>query len=441
MVVAVASLLVLPFAVRAFWASAVVGREWTSTSTLIFLAGMVGGLPTALSNLIAPRPETFDPFGNVSVGLTGWAAQLQVFVIAASLAAALLFFVRRAGREPVTGGPWIASVLVVVVASADIVNGHVADLGLRPVVLLALLLATSVAQPGKPAFLGAAATGLIYVFLGALQATIHPTDAFRACRSDKCGPGGALYVGALSNENGLGLVLALTIPFMWLALRGRGRIAVIGYVAATVALTGSRTGQIAAAAALLALIILRPNTAENASAVPVRQTTSILAVVGVAMVGAVLPLIAWMGAGDFGDRVGFWRLAFDGISESPLLGHGGTAWPRLYEIGQIPIAGSYSPHNQWLDVAYASGFLGLALFVGLLGHLILRTSYPVSTSAAILIPVLAMSGLERPWSFAINDSTTFTLLAALLCATNPVRPNDHLAAGVPLGAESRRPDG
>ena len=53
--VVLASLVVLPLAFRAFWMSAVVRHEWTSTSSLIFLAGMAGGLPSALSNLVAPQ--------------------------------------------------------------------------------------------------------------------------------------------------------------------------------------------------------------------------------------------------------------------------------------------------------------------------------------------------------------------------------------------------
>jgi hypothetical protein len=429
LIVVGSSLLVLPFAARAFWASAIVHREWTTTSSLIFLSGMVGGLPTALSNLIDPRPETFDPFGNVEVGLAGWAAQLQLLVIVASLVAALVFFIWRASRELVIGGPWIAIALVVVVASSDVVNGHLADLGPRLVVLLALLLAASVAQPGRPALLGAAAVGLTYGLLGAVQAAIHPTDAFRACREDKCGVGGALYAGAVTNENAMGVVMALTIPFMWLAFRGRGRVVLIGYVVATVALSGSRTAQLAAVAALLALVILRPNLdlPRSVTAAPARELASIVGVVGMAILGALLPLLTWTGVGELGDRSYFARLALAGISESPLIGQGGTAWGRLYQIGVIPIAGTYSPHNQWLDVAYASGLIGLVLFIALLGDLLLRSPLLINTSAAILIPVLVTSTLERPWSFATNDGTTFTLLAALLCAPGS-RTTAHAAS-------------
>jgi O-antigen ligase len=221
------------------------------------------------------------------------------------------------------------------------------------------------------------------------------------------------------------LVLALTIPFVWLSLRGRGRIAVVGYIAGAVALTGSRTAQVTAVAALLALVVLRPDSnvrQREATGAPVREIASIVGVVALGALGALLPLLALTGAGAFGDRTFFWRKALDGIIESPLLGHGGAAWPRLYEISEIPIAASYSPHNQWLDVGYSSGLVGLALFVVLLGHLLLRTRTGIRTAGAILIPMLAASTLERPWSFAINDSLTFTLLAALLCIPNVVGP-------------------
>jgi O-antigen ligase len=442
--VVAASLLVFPFAARAFWASAIVRREWTSTSSLIFLCGMVGGLPTALSNLVSPRPEAFDAFGNVRVGLTGWAAQFHVLVVTVTLATAVIFFVLRVGREPVVGRGWIAIVLVVVVASADMLHGGVAELGPRLLTLLALLLAISVAQPGRPAYLGAAGVCLAYAFLSCVQAAVHPTYAFRTCRFDKCGPGGALYTGALSNENVLGLIMALSIPFVWLALRGRDRIVVLGYVAVIVALTGSRTAQIAAVAALLALVILRPTqeTSGGPGPGPVRQVRSIVIVTSLAVLGILLPLVPWTAASGLGDRTYFWRVALDGIRESPLLGKGGSAWPRLYELGEIPISASYSPHNQWLDILYASGFAGLALFVVLLGHLLLRDARLITTSAMILVPILTASALERPWSFAINDGLTFTLLAALLCASEPAFRWSQRDAALPspVGA-SGRPEG
>jgi O-antigen ligase len=422
--VLLASIVVLPLAVRTLWMSGVVRHEWTSTSSLIFLAGMVGGLPTALSNLVAPRQERLDAFGNVRVGLTGWPAQVHQLLIIFTFVAALLFFILRIHREPVAGRSWAAILLVAIYASSDLINGGVADLGPRFVTLLVLMLAISVAQPGRPAFLGVAAVCLTYAFLSGLQAGLHPTYAFRTCRTDKCGPGGALYSGAFSNENLLGLVLALSLPFVWLALRGRIRIIVVGYVFATVLLTGSRTALLAVTAALVALVVLRPSLdrSDYGATGHIRQIAAIVGVAVIAILGAVLPLLS-SATSALGDRTYFWRVALDGIRTSPLIGNGGTAWPNLYQSGQIPVSASYSPHNQWLDVLYASGFLGLVVFVSLLVYLLLRDRLLITASATILIPVLAASTLERPWSFAINDGLTFILLATLLATGTPTTPN------------------
>jgi O-antigen ligase len=207
---------------------------------------------------------------------------------------------------------------------------------------------------------------------------------------------------------------------VWLALRGRIRIVVIGYVLATVLLTGSRTALLALAAAVVAIVVLRPSLdgSEHVAAAPIRQIAAILSVAVIATVGAALPLLP-AATSSLGDRTYFWRVALDGIERSPLIGNGGTAWPRLYESGRIPIAASYSPHNQWLDVLFASGFLGFVIFVILLGYLLLRDKRLITASATILIPILAASTLERPWSFAITDGGTFILLAALLCHSPP----------------------
>jgi hypothetical protein len=437
--VVVMTVLVLPFVIHAVRAEAAHGRIWTSTSSLVFLSGLVGGLPTALSNLVAPQPETYDAFGNVRVGLSGWAAQLQEGLIAGCLVVATVFFVLRVRRVRVSGGPWLAVALVVTAATADVLHGHAGDLGPRVLVLLALLAAVSVADPTRPAFIGAAAVGLLYAFLGAVQAALHPDFAFRACRPDKCGPGGGLYVGALSNENGLGLVAALSIPFVWLAFRGRSRVVIVGYLAATAVLAGSRTGLLTAVAALLTLMIIRPRLEPPAryTSVPSRTGRSVLVVGLIAAVGAVLPLLARSGMVGVGDRSEFWRLAIVGITESPLLGQGGTGWLRLYERGQIPLAGSYSPHNQWLEVGYAAGAVGLVLFVALMAYLLLHSPELVGASTAILVPVLAASALERPWSFAVNDSLTFTLLAALLCVRHASGPRP--SRSVPLAQRTATP--
>jgi hypothetical protein len=366
-----------------------------------------------LSNIVSPQPPTYDAFGDVVVGLSGWPAQLEQFLTAATLLGSVVFIAVRAARQEVVPAPWAATVLVVVAALSDVLHGHATELGARTLALLAVLLAAGLGDRGRPAFLGAATVCLFYALLGGLQAAMHPADAFRACRLDKCGLAGALYSGAFSNENTFGLTLALSGIFVWLALRGRARLVLIFYVLGSVVLTGSRTAIAAAAALAVGLVLLRPDVDSTGSADTGGRRVIAAILVGVSgAFGALIPFLADPAA--VGDRSYFWQLALRGVATDPVLGLGGTAWPRLYENAQIPISGSYAPHNQWLDLLYASGMVGVVLFGVLLVWAMAVAGRYALIWGAVLLPVLVASALERPWSFALNDGLTFTLVAALL---------------------------
>jgi O-antigen ligase len=247
-----------------------------------------------------------------------------------------------------------------------------------------------------------------------------------------------LYAGAFTNENTFGLLLALTMVFVWLAVRGRPRVLLTLYLGASAWLTGSRTAQVAALAAVAVLLVLRPALQDgpNAPRAPEhrgRRRLAVAAVVTAALAGMVLPLLP-LTPFSLSDRAFFWQLARAGIAASPLFGQGSTAWANLYQVGLIPIAGTYSVHNQWLDVAYAAGLIGLALFVGLALSLLLRAGPALTVVASVLIPVFVGSVAERPWSFGINDGMTFILLATLL---SPSRQSaDHVAGDGDPGCSS-----
>lgn len=441
---ALASLLVLPVVLRLLF-RAVREKLWTSTTSLVVLAGLVGGLPTAVSNIVSPHPETYDAFGDVVVGLTGWAAQLEQLLTAATLLGSVAFIAVRAARYEVVPAPWAATGLVVAAALSTVLHGHASDVGVRTLALLAVLLAAGLGDRGRPAFLGAATVCLFYTLLGGLQAAVHPADAFRACRVDKCGLAGALYSGAFSNENTFGLTLALSGSFVWLALRGRARLVLVLYVVGSVVLTGSRTAMAAAVALVVALVLLRPDVECTGSVgTGGRRVMAALLVGGAGAIAALFPLL--VPPATVGDRFSFWQLALRGVAADPVLGLGGTAWSRLYEKAQIPISGSYSPHNQWLDLLYASGVVGVVLFGVLLVWVMAAAGRYAPVWGAVLFPVLVASTLERPWSFAANDGLTFTLVAALLApvaaAGRPARrdPRDllHRAPYPGLAVEAGR---
>jgi hypothetical protein len=415
--VAVISALMLPVAWRAL-RTAIAHRDWNSTSTLVFFAGLTGNLPTALSQLVSPSQPTYNAFGILEVGLTGWALRLEQLTTVALLAGSVVFFSLRFTRQRYLLAPFIALTVAFAGDLSDLIHAQSGAFSPRELTLLALLLAAMVARPGRSAYLGAAAVGVLFALLGGLQAVLHSADVFRACRADKCGAGGALYVGAFTNENVFGLLLALTIVFVWLAVRGRPRVLLTLYLVASVYLTGSRTSQLAAAAAIVVLPMLRPVLRDDPDTLQPagrrgQRDLAVAAVVIAALAGLVLPLLPLAPAALSG-RAYFWQLAREGIAHSPLIGYGSTAWSNLYQVQLIPIAGTYSVHNQWLDVTYAAGLIGFVLLMILVICLLVQAGPYLIVVASVLVPIFVASAAERPWSFGINDGMTFVLLAVVL---------------------------
>jgi hypothetical protein len=443
--VVVISALMLPVAWRALRAATITHRDWDSTSTLVFFAGLTGNLPTALSQLVSPGRPTYNVFGILEVGLTGWALRLEQLTTVALLAGSLVFFSLRFVRHRYLLAPFIALAVAIVGDLSDLIHAQAGAFGPRELTLLALLLAAIVARPGRSAYLGAAAVGVLFALLGGLQALLHPADVFRACRADKCGAGGALYVGAFTNENTLGLLLALTIVFVWLAVRGRSRMVLTLYLVASVYLTGSRTAQMTALAAVVVLLILRPVLRDDPDTPqpPGRRGQRVFAVAGVAtavVAGFVLPLLP-LAQSSLSGRAYFWQLARAGIAHSPLIGYGSTAWANLYVVQLIPIAGTYSVHNQWLDITYAAGLIGLVLLISLVLCLLVRAGPYLIVVASALIPILVAAAAERPWSFGINDGMTFILLAVVLSpfgAARSVAEDQPAASYIPAGMSQGR---
>ncbi|MFF5493577.1 O-antigen ligase family protein [Streptomyces aquilus] len=408
--------------------------DWDGTSSLVFLTGILGALPTVLFILVSGRPEQVDTFGNELPNrsdrldafgnqlpggpLSSWAHQVSQMATALTVAAALIFFVQRLLRGArINLAPVIAITLWLEMALANGLNGY-QILTFRQLGLLAVLLAASVARPGRSAFLGAAAVGLVLTISGGLLALVRPDHVFHACRQDKCGPFGALYTGVFVNGNIYGELLALSVPFIWLSLRGRVRAVLAGYVVLVVIATDARAAALAAVSCFMLLVLSRPHLPQGDRAedgVTAGRTALAGLVTGCAAVGGFfLPYVAQNYA-PLSARSYAWRLALEQLSASPILGFGADAWQTLHLNGQIPVALSISPHNQWMDVRYAGGMVGLALFTLLITCILLRGGRAnFVVACCVMLPVLVSGVLGRPWSFGISDTQSFLLVAATL---------------------------
>ncbi|MFJ6526679.1 O-antigen ligase family protein [Streptomyces longwoodensis] len=411
--------------------------DWDLTATLVCATGLLASLPSVVYILRGGRSEQVDAFGDVEIGFPGWVDRVGTVANGLLLVVCLAFVVHRLllRRPRVLLAPLLACALVVVLALSDGVHGQ-QFLAPRQLVLIAVLCAAAVARPGRPAFVGAAAAVLLFTVLSGAEALLSPAAVLRECRPDNpCGLLGIHYAGVFTNENIFSLVLVLGMPFVWLGLRGGVRVLLVCYLAFLAVVTGSRLAGAAALATLALLALLRPRL-DGACVRPAawRTLLTLPLLAATALAGLVLPF-DHPGPARLGDRAVIWDMARAELSRSPLTGLGGTAWSAKYPAGEIPAAVSPSLHNQWIDVLFAGGLLGLALFVLLLLYLALRGGVAgLPVAGCVLLPVLLCSVVERPWSFGISNSLTFLLVAAVLL---PVPAPRAAGAAAPASGASR----
>ncbi|MFI9766636.1 O-antigen ligase family protein [Streptomyces sp. NPDC052415] len=415
-------------------------RDWDLTATIVFLTGLLTALPTVVYVIHSGRSERLDVLGDVVIGFPPWVNRIGTVSNAVLLAACCYFVGHRllTARARINPAPLVALGLVVLVAASDVLHGQPA-LAPRQFVLAAALLAAVVARPGRSAYLGGAAVVLLVTFLSGVEALVEPATVLRECRADNpCGLLGVHYAGVFTNENILGLVLMLGIPLVWLGLRGPVRVVLALYVAFLAVATGGRLAAVTAVLSLALLVLLRPRLPDTLGEPGPRLSAGRVliaapALCAVAVVGLALPLRG-TSTNRFGDRATIWDMARGELRESVFLGFGGRAWSAKYPAGEIPAAVSPSLHNQWIDVLYAGGVVGLAVFLLLLVHLLVGgglSGFPVA--ACVLFPVLLASVLERPWSFGISNVLTFTLVVAVL---TPLRGPRSVTAAAPAYAAS-----
>ncbi|WP_371667389.1 O-antigen ligase family protein [Streptomyces sp. NBC_00289] len=424
--------------------------DWDLTSTAVFLTGLLANVPSVAYVFRSGRTQRLDPVGEVEIGFPTWVNRLGTVTNGILLVICVAFVVHRLlfARARINTAPLVALFLAVLFALSDGLHGQ-QFLVPRQLVLLAALLLATVARPGRSAFLGAAAVVLLFSVLGGVEALVEPATVLRECRADNpCGLLGVHYAGVFSNENIFAMMLVLGIPFLWLGLRGRVRTVLVGYVAVLAVATGSTMATVAAVATVALLVLLRPRLPDepDVRTRPGRILITVPILATVAAVGLALPF-SHPSAERLGDRATIWDIAGQELRASPFIGFGGKTWSAKYPAGEIPAAVSPSLHNQWIDVLYAGGIIGLALFVILLVHLLARGGVPGFPAAAVvLLPVLLTSVIERPWSFGISNALTFALIAAVLMpaavrrAVPPAAPEcGSSPADVPAHRPGRRP--
>jgi O-antigen ligase len=250
--------------------------------------------------------------------------------------------------------------------------------------------------------------------------------------------------GILGNRNEFGLLSvigAVTFVIEWRTVSISRGLAILSLSLATITLALTRS-PIAWGTAVVAIAVLALLYGLRRAAAQQRRVLNIAALV-VAVVGAGVawalrtPIIDTLNAGgELNYRLGLWREIWTFLQAHPVEGWGWIGqWndgvPPFVSLGLGTGRPSVSAVNAYLDVWFQLGFVGLVIFVGMLGLTFVRSwmlatrqrtvvyTWPAVVLAALLTASLAESGIliEFGWMIfvicCVNASQSLSWRTAL----------------------------
>jgi O-antigen ligase/polysaccharide polymerase Wzy-like membrane protein len=415
----VVAALILFSALRKSWARA----EWTGTTKFGFAMVM---LTVSTVEIFVTFFGLWTKSTNAYYKSTVWAVPdiahlaMQVLILLLGLFAAVVFVLRFRRGDTVINLPAVLFLLMgIVSAESALLHG---DNPFRPLsaVFLAVVGVCTVAPRGLGIHLGVGTACMIVAIASGLTFIIHRDFSVFPCTADsytadKCGLLGFNFRGILENANAMAMFLTLAVPFVYIGFGSWQGPVLSAYTVGLILLTGGRSGMIASAVTLAALIILRPNI-RNAVATPVRSGLLYAGLAVLVAVGIGLPFVS-TDPTAFHGRASLWMMARNGLSEpmTLLYGTGMLGWQHVRDSGMIDPTASYSVHNEWLQVLYSTGIVGSILFLSALGLLLwqARPKYSLVVGS-VLIPVFVLAVTERPWPIDTCDWLIWAIPATLL---------------------------
>jgi O-antigen ligase len=293
-------------------------------------------------------------------------------------------------------------------------------LSLSGLALFACLVAATVLPRGRGAATGVALFAVTLAIASGLFAALNFEGASSPCRH-VCVLGSAL-TGVFPNENLFGTTLLAALPFAYLGLRGRARTWLVLYLAGMAVLTGSRGAMATAVVVVLALVVLRPRLDGDQPA-PARTAVAGVLFAAALLASVFVVLHDWSSyATSPNERPYLWTVASDYIGESPVFGYGPDRWQTFAQTGEIPLAAEHSTHNQFVDVLFNAGWVGLAVLGAMTAAMIWSAGY-ARRAVLITLAALFMIGVtERAWQIGAADFATFSLIGVILLGQVPARP-------------------
>jgi O-antigen ligase len=263
---------------------------------------------------------------------------------------------------------------------------------------------------------------LAYV-LGAFVAVIDTILIYRT-------QAGALkrFAAGGADPNDLAMILAIGLPMAWyLGLTYRQpllRWLCRGYVplcVAAIALTGSRGGMIATTVGLLVIpfCMTRLSPGRMVSAVLVLLAAGGLAVMYTpdTLIQRLASTGTELGGGRIGGRGKLWKAGLEAFAEQPIIGYG----TGLFREAITPMLGDAAQvaHNSFISVLVEQGLVGLFLFLGLLGAVVMaawRLQHLERRFALVLLGTMFVAMLPLTWEDRRAVWVVLTTVLGLACA-------------------------
>jgi hypothetical protein len=389
-------------------------RDWNISAWLIFSMGWLAELPSAFGSFTGGKVRSLDALHNPITVLSGRTVQLTHLCNYAELALPLIIILFQLPKRRIVNVlPLLGALLCAVAALASGLNGFPL-FSKSAFILFVALVAVALMPTGRGACLGAAAFVLSLAAVSGLVTLVNYQLGTAPCVGlYKCGPLGIFVFGVVDNENGLALILAAGLAFVWFAIRNAWwRNVLFLYVLGMVAVSGARTSLIAGLVLLGALLVFgfRIQIDQARPTVPfARQAGVLVVLLGAIVYSAQLPFTT-NDPNAYTSRGTVWLIARERLAGHYGIGLGQPAWASLVKGSTIESAAGYSTHNQWLDVLWISGFVGLAIFAIILLKMLRRD---VVLASLLLLPMVVLGAAERAWGISHFDGISYAYLASL----------------------------
>jgi hypothetical protein len=387
--------------------------RWDASSSYIVIVAWLLLVPSAYVQFTGGVPTMFNVLGLVVAVPDARVTQLNQFAALAVAAVGLFTLVwGTLHRRKIYTPPLLGAFLVMLTDVSSGLAGNSEPGSPRLIALVALFIGASVLPRGAGARLGVAAVGLSVAIVSGFLVAYDYDAAFRYCRTDKCGPLGNLFFGVSTGENVLGLILASTLPATFLAFKGRSRWVLSGYLLLIVFLGGSRTAL--QAAVVIAAVMVLTGIAVGAKAGGwAKFVVYGTAFAGITL-GTLLPYLP-LEPSLFTNRVFLWQKSRQQLIGNEFIGFGALEWGNQVDYGGLTRDQAYSVHNQWLDIRYTAGALGLAVLILMLSLALTKMARGYGAIALLLLlPVIFTGIFERTWAFGLLDVWGWMCAATLL---------------------------